>query len=265
MKRGRQSFVDLLRVFQDFIVSQGLPIGLIVRRYNFVMDVRKLNVLHLAVVSLVSIVVGLILRQIYKGDWFEFAAFVTGVVGVYLVAVEHIFNWPVGLVNVTIYGYVFFTSRLYADMSLQVFFFVLGVMGWLMWAKGGENQSELKITSIPLAWWLGVGISLAVGTAIYYPIIKHFNGAAPFLDSLLTVGSIIDQLLLNAKKIENWILWIAVDIVYIPLYISRSLYSTAVLYALLLGLAVAGFIGWNKSLRSLAASRDPLSNYPRKS
>ena len=201
----------------------------------------------MAICILLSIGTGLLLRGKYHGDWFEFAGFVTGVVGVYLVAVEHIINWPVGLLNVSIYGYVFFSSRLFADMSLQVFFFALGVQGWWMWARGGQNKTELKITRIPMSWWLGVAASLAVGTAIYYPVIKHFNCAAPFLDSLLTVASIIAQLLLNAKKLENWIIWIVVDIVYIPLYISRNLQSTAVLYAILLAIAISGLIGWLKT------------------
>ena len=102
-----------------------------------------------------------------------------------------------------------------------------------------------------MSWWLGIAASLAVGTAIYYPIIKHFNGAAPFLDSLLTVASIIAQLLLNAKKLENWIIWIVVDIVYIPLYISRHLESTAVLYAILLAIAISGLVGWLKTYRTV--------------
>ena len=224
---------------------------------------KKLNLVQLSIVAVLSLVIGLLLKRSYGGDWYEFAGFVTGVVGVYLVAVAHIINWPVGLLNVAIYGYVFFASRLYADMSLQVFFFALGVQGWYMWARGGDNKSELTITKIPPIWWVAIGVALVLGTAIYYPIIKHFNGAAPFLDSMLTVTSILAQLLLNAKKIENWILWIAVDIVYIPLYISRNLYSTAVLYLLLLCLAIGGLFGWLKSLREPQIATDPLRNYPR--
>ena len=239
---------------------------------------RKLNLPILAVVSFAAIAIGLWLHYQYKGDWWEFAGFVTGVVGVYLVAVEHIINWPVGLANVSIYGWVFFQARLFADMSLQVFFFALGVMGWIQWAKGGKKKdlfdanvadspyprelpqdrtpasTELKISRIPIIGWGYIAIAMVVGTAIYVPIITHFNGAAPFVDSVLTVASIIAQLLLNAKKLENWILWIIVDIVYIPLYISRHLEATAVLYFLLLVLATSGLIGWLKTYRTLAVA-----------
>lgn len=213
---------------------------------------RKLETSHLAAVSVLSVAIGLFLKYKFGGDWFEFAGFVTGVVGVYLVAVEHIINWPVGLVNVLIYGYVFFVSRLYADMTLQVFFFALGVHGWYQWARGGESQSELKVTRIRTNEWFIVARVWLIGTAIYYPVIRHFNGAAPFVDSSLTVASILAQILLNRKKLENWMIWITVDIIYIPLYISRGLYSTAVLYALLLALAIGGLIGWMKTYRTSA-------------
>lgn len=211
---------------------------------------RKLHPVHLTLVTLLSIGAGLALKAKYGGDWFEFAGFVTGVVGVYLVAVEHIVNWPVGLANVAIYAWVFFTSRLYADMTLQFFFFALGVHGWWSWARGSEENTALKISRIPKIGWLWIALILAVGTAIYTPIITHFKGAAPLVDSLLTVASIVAQVLLNRKKIENWILWIAVDAVYIPLYVSRNLVATAVLYGLLLILAVSGLLNWMRLSRN---------------
>jgi nicotinamide mononucleotide transporter len=214
------------------------------------MTEKKLNVIHLAIVIFFSVIVGLVLKDKFKGDWFEFAGFVTGVVGVYLVSVAHILNWPVGLANVALTAYVCFVGRLYADVSLQFFFFALGVQGWFMWARGGENKTELAISRIPKSWWVSICVAIAVGTAIYYPIIKHFNGAAPFIDSVLTVTSIAAQLLLNAKKVENWILWIVVDIVYIPLFQSRGLTSFAVLFAIFLVIAISGLIRWNKTFKA---------------
>lgn len=204
---------------------------------------------HLAAVTVVTTVIGLMLQHRFHTDNWELAGFITGVVGVYLVAVEHIINWPVGLANVAIYGWVFYNSRLFADMSLQFFFFALGIQGWIQWARGGLDKRELqisRITGTQALMFLGAQV---VGTAIYYPIIRHFNGAAPFIDSSLTVASIIAQLLLNFKKLENWIVWIVVDVIYIPLYISRGLQATAVLYVLLLSLAISGLIGWSKTYR----------------
>ncbi|MEI7577449.1 MAG: nicotinamide riboside transporter PnuC [Armatimonadota bacterium] len=198
-------------------------------------------------IAAIACIIGLIIKSKFGGDWYEFVGFVTGIVGVYLVAIEHIANWPIGLANVSVYGYVFFDSRLYADMSLQVFFFALGVMGWITWLKGGENRTELRISCISRTHWLFVALAWTIGTAIYYPIIRHYNGAAPFIDSSLTVASMLAQLLLNFKKLENWILWITVDIVFIPLYFSRGLYSTAILYSIFLLIAIHGLLSWRQS------------------
>lgn len=216
---------------------------------------KKLNILHLALITLASVIAGLFLKSKFGGDWYEFAGFVTGIVGVYLVAVEHIINWPVGLLNVSIYAWVFFMSRLYADMTLQIFFFVLGVLGWIQWARGGTQGAQLTISRIKPMQWLYLGGCWAVGTAIYVPIITHFNGAAPFIDSSLTVASIVAQLMTNAKKLENWIVWIVVDATYIPLYISRQLVATAVLYGIFLALAISGLIGWYRTHRALLIAK----------
>jgi nicotinamide mononucleotide transporter len=214
---------------------------------------RKLNLPVLLLVSVAAVLVGLFSRWRFGGDWFEFASFVTGVVAVYLVAEEHIINWPIGLINVSIYAYVFFQSRLYADMSLQFFFFALGVHGWYQWLRGGTQNTALTISRLNSKQWLWVAVVWVVGVAIYYPIIHHFNGAAPFIDSSLAVASIIAQVLLNRKKLENWILWIIVDIVYIPLYISRGLYLTAVLCGLLLSIAIAGLVSWKRTFDASTA------------
>ncbi len=205
-------------------------------------------------VTAVTVLVGFILKTQFGTDWLELAGFTTGVVSVYLVAVEHIINWPVGLVNVTIYGWIFYKTPLYADMSLQIFFFVLSVIGWYQWAHGGDQKTELPISRIEIAHWGWIALALIVGTAIYTPIITHFKGSVPFIDSVLTVGSIIAQVLLNQKKLENWIIWIALDICYIPLYISKHYIATAILYAIFLALAASGLVAWTKTYRSIAKS-----------
>jgi len=210
---------------------------------------KKLNILRLAMVVTAAMGLGIALKIAFKGDWFEFAGFVTGIVGVYLVSIENIWNWPVGLTNVSIYAWVFFASKLYADMSLQFFFFALGVYGWYHWLRGGLGATELKISRIPEIWWVYIVCIWASGAAVYIPIIRYLGGAAPVIDSILTVGSILAQLLLNAKKIENWILWIVVDVVYIYLFIDRNLKSTAVLYFIMLLLAISGLITWIKTYR----------------
>lgn len=213
---------------------------------------RALVIPQLLLVIGISLAVALGCRYFFRSDWFEVAGFVTGVVAVYLVAKEHIWNWPVGLMNVSLYAYVFFGARLYADMSLQFLFFTLGVIGWYVWLRGGTNQSQLQVSRLSGRHWGVVLASIAGGTAIYVPVITYSRGASPLWDSLLTVISIAAQVLLNLKKLENWVLWMVVDIAFIPLYLSRKLYPTAILYAIFLGLAIYGFLSWRKSLAEQA-------------
>lgn len=184
------------------------------------------------------------MRHFFSTDWWEFAGVVTGVIGVYLVTVEHIWNWSVGIINVLLYAYVFWGARLFADMSLQFFFLALQIHGWYQWAYGAENVDELPITRLSLRTWLWLTPACLGLYAIYVPIVSHFKGAQPWVDSALTVLSIAAQFMTNFKKIECWAFWILIDLIFIPLYISRGLHSTAVLYGLFLVLAVAGWMNW---------------------
>ncbi len=231
------------------------------------MQKGKLQYSHLAIAILFSIIVSLYCHAKLGSDWWEVSGFITGILAVYLTAKEHMSNWPIGIVNVLLYAYVFYASRLFADMTLQFFFFALSIHGWYSWAKGGTQKDTLKISRLqPVALAVCIG-ALIVGTAIYVPIITHFKGASPFLDSLLTVASIIAQILLNRKVLENWILWIVIDVLYIPLYYSRGLYPTTILYVIFLGLAIGGLVQWLKNHReNLIPTFDvnqDLSNYPR--
>jgi len=228
---------------------------------------KRLNYFELVGITIAAIVVASFCRWKYNSDWFEVSGFITGVIAVYLTAKEHITSWPVGIVNVLIYAYVFYVAKLYADTTLQFMFLGLSIHGWLSWARGGEQSTELKISRLKPIHWGYVLAILAVGTAVYKPIIEHFKGASPFWDSLLMVASVTAQVLLNRKILETWVLWILIDIAYIPLYLSRQLYPTTILYVIFLALAIGGLVQWIKNYQKLGdhvleVSPD-LSNYPR--
>lgn len=197
-----------------------------------------------------SLLIALFCRYRFGSDWFEVAGFVTGIVAVYLVTEEHVANWPIGILNVLLYAYVFWQARLYADMSLQFFFFALSVHGWYSWVRGGSGHSELRVSRLIATHWALVLGVVAIGTALYKPVIEHYKGAQPFWDTLLTMVSVVAQVLLNRKVVENWILWIVADLCYIPLYLSRNLYPTAILYGVFLVLAVRGLVEWNRTWRA---------------
>jgi len=180
--------------------------------------------------------------------------FVTGGICVWLVVREHLWNWPIGLANNVFFFILFLRGRLFADMSLQVVYFGLGVYGWLNWLFGGENRTVLKISRTTRTEWLALFGAIPVCTWVLREILIAVNGAAPFWDSLTTVLSLAAQYLLCRKRFENWFFWIAADIIYVPLYLSRHLPLTAVLYAVFLAMCLIGVREWSRSLRKGATS-----------
>ena len=183
----------------------------------------------------------------------ELLAALTGALAVWLSTREHVWSWPVALVNVGLYTVVFYEAKLYADMGLQVVYFALSLYGWYEWLYGGADRSTLHVSRVGarLAAWLaiiGVAFALLLGTILR----RYTDAALPGLDSALTSGSLVAQFMMTRKLIEHWMIWIAVDVVYVGMFIFKALHVTAVLYAAFLGLAVLGHIRWR---RSLAESR----------
>ncbi len=177
----------------------------------------------------------------------EAIAFITGAACVWLTVEENIWNWPIGIANSAFFLVLFLEKRLFADGSLQLIYIILGVLGWYLWLRGGKDKTELKIerTSAPHALVLmALGIGATWGMAIY---LRSINDAAPFLDALTTVLSLVAQYMLTRKHLENWLVWMTADIIYIYLYASRTLYLTAVLYAIFFGMCVAGLLRWKRT------------------
>jgi nicotinamide mononucleotide transporter len=180
--------------------------------------------------------------------------FATGGICVWLVVREHLWNWPIGLANNCVFFVLFMQSRLYADMGLQVVYFALGLYGWLNWLYGGARRTYLKVTRTTRSEWLALVAFVPLGTWGLREILLIANGAAPFWDALTTILSLAAQYLLCRKRVENWFLWIATDIIYVPLYFSRSLPLTGMLYAVFLVMCLCGLRAWRKTL---AASESP--------
>ena len=133
-------------------------------------------------------------------------------------------------------------------MSLQIVYLGLGVYGWLNWLFGGEKRTVLKISKTTRVEWLMMAALIPLGTWGFREILLVVNGAAPFWDSLTTVLSLAAQYLLCRKRFENWFLWIAADVIYVPLYLSRHLPLTAVLYTVFLAMCLIGVREWNRSI-----------------
>ena len=195
----------------------------------------------------------LVLLLSYRAWWpigvAEAWGFVTGGVCVWLIVREHVWNWPVGLANNIFFFVLFLQGRLFADMSLQIVYFGLGIYGWLNWILGGENRTALQISRTTRTEWVALTTAIPLATWVLREILLAVNGAAPLWDSLTTVLSLAAQYLLCRKRFENWFFWIAADVIYVPLYLSRHLPLTAALYAVFLAMCLVGVREWKQSMR----------------
>lgn len=180
--------------------------------------------------------------------WTEALGFITGAASVWLAVRQNVWNWPVGIANNVFFIILFAQSRLYADMSLQVFYIVISAWGIYEWMRGGAAHTGVPVTRIPrreIPLLFLILCMTATAVALY---LSHVNDASPVLDAFTTIASLIAQFLLARKVLENWYVWIAVDVASIGLYASRSLYLTAVLYAIFLVMCVIGVRAWRRSL-----------------
>ncbi|MDQ1155811.1 nicotinamide mononucleotide transporter [Sphingomonas sp. SORGH_AS 950] len=177
--------------------------------------------------------------------WLESIAFVLGVANVTLVVRRSLWNYPVALVMVSLYALLFWRERLYSDAALQLFFFVLNLYGWIVWRRSVAQAGEVRVDTLPLRarglWLAGIAIaSLGWGAAM-----AHWTDAAmPFWDASNAVASVAAQILLARRRLENWILWIVVDLSSIALYAVKGLTLTAILYVIFLGLSLWGYREW---------------------
>jgi nicotinamide mononucleotide transporter len=151
-------------------------------------------------------------------------------------------------VNVGLYSVVFFQARLYADMGLQVVYFALSAYGWYEWKFGGANRTALRVSRASPRLWIVLTVVNCLAWLALGAFLSRTDAVLPWLDSLLSTTSLCAQLLMTRKVLENWAVWIALDVVYVPTFISRGLYATAGLYAIFLILAVFGWRAWKRSL-----------------
>ncbi len=179
----------------------------------------------------------------------ELVAVVVTLAAVYLTTRQNIWCWPLGMVSVTLYALVFRQAKLYADMGLQGLFFALAVYGWWAWLHGNEDHGELEVSrassraKVVLAA-MGVLAGITLGQTLH----RFTDASLPFMDSTLTSFSIIAQWMQTRKLLEAWLVWLAVDVFYVGMFLYKGLYPTAGLYAVFLYLAVLGFVEWRRSM-----------------
>ena len=184
----------------------------------------------------------------------EYAAAALGIVNVALVVRRTIWNYPFGIAMVSLYFFVFFEARLYSDALLQIFFLVVQVYGWRNWlqAKAATGDIPVRLLTMRerLAW---IAAIVAASSCWGLAMDRVTDAAAPVVDAFVAGMSIGAQILMARRYLENWMLWILVDIVAIGLYWSRDLQLTAGLYFIFLLLSIAGLRQWAAHRREQAA------------
>ena len=179
----------------------------------------------------------------------EVLGFVTGGVNVWLVVRQNIWNWPVGIANVIFLGLIFLDGGLYADAGLQIVYVVLQAWGWWEWLYGGRGRTRLEVRRTSRAELTAISLAgLAATVLLTWVLGTWTDSTVPVWDALTTALSLAATYGQSRKLLESWWLWIAADLIYIPLYIAKGLNLTAVLYAVFLVLCVIGLRRWRSDL-----------------
>jgi nicotinamide mononucleotide transporter len=174
-----------------------------------------------------------------------------GIVSVFLSVRENIWSWPTALVNVSLFFVLFYQAGLYSDMGLQVVYFGLSLYGWYEWRYGGRNRTALRVTRTTRRTSLVIAAIAIVTWTVLGRLTTRLPGASlPYLDAATTTASLSAQWMMTRKLLENWTLWMIVDVVYVGMFVYKGLYLTAINYAVYFVLAFMGYRAWSRSLKA---------------
>lgn len=176
----------------------------------------------------------------------EITGVITGLLCVYLAAKNIIWNWPFAIISVTIYIFIFFNSHLFADMGLQVYFLATNIYGWYFWSKKPASAEKAPVMRIKKTEVILSVIAVIIFTFLLGSVLKYTTASYPYIDSFCAACSLVAQVFLARKVLENWLIWVFVDIIYVGVYLFKGLHLTAIMYAIYVGIALLGYIDWKK-------------------
>lgn len=180
----------------------------------------------------------------------EWAAAGLGLINIALLIFRNVWNFAFGIASVALACFVFWERKLYAESGLQVFFVLAQVWGWWLWLRIGGDDHPVPVRRLDWpsrAVWLTVTASLSLNLA--WAMDRYTDAVAPYIDGPLAMFSISAQFLLAFRRIENWLLWIAIDIVSVLLFIDREIYALAALYGAMLVMCLFGLKEWIEASR----------------
>ena len=208
-------------------------------------------------------------------SYLEFFGTIAGAVAVWLQAKGRVWYWPIGIVNIVFFFFLFYQVQLYPDMLLQVFYFITNLIGWWRWTHPKkfeeDRRHELRVSYMDrklffLIFLIGIVGTFLSGTLAeniheIFPAIFPMPSAFPYLDSFITVMSVVTTFLVINKKIEAWIFWIAIDVIATYVYFAKGIKFVGFQYAVFCFLAAFGLWNWIREYRSYGATT-PRSTSP---
>jgi len=188
-----------------------------------------------------------------SGNYIELLGAILGIVYIFFSIRQSILTWPVGLLTSVLYVWVFFFSKLYADMGLQLYYVFISIYGWYEWLRGNRSDAGEKLEISRLS--VKLGIVLLVVNALLFLIIwfilkNYTDSPVPMADGLATSLSIVATWMLARKILEQWLVWIFVDAFSVGLFWYKDLMPTVILFVVYTIMAVAGFVEWKKEYLS---------------
>ncbi len=188
--------------------------------------------------------------------WLEFIAVVTGIASVVFSRKENILVFPIGIISTAIYIYLYLTHGLYADATVNLYYTVMSIVGWMMWARKADGSNTLQITRSNGKDWQQSIVFFASCWIVLFLVLKNFtDSTVPQADSFTSAAAFTGMWLMNKKKLENWLWWIITDLVSIPLNFYKHLVFTSFQYTVFLILATMGYITWRKKITAQNAAR----------
>lgn len=191
-----------------------------------------------------------IITGVIQTSFLEWIAVTTGILSVWYSMKENIWVYPTGIISVLIYVYITFQYKLYADMGVNVYYFIVSVYGWYYWTHADDSRDQVPVTINDLKENL-ISILLLGGsfTLLYFLLKNITDSDVPFWDALTTCFAIVGMWLMARKKVESWIAWIITDLLSIPLYYYKGLVLTSFQFLFFTALAFAGLFAWWRSYK----------------
>lgn len=190
------------------------------------------------------------LENLYATTWPEGVAVFFGLLSVWYARKAHILVYPTGIVSVLIYVYICYFAGLYADMGINAFYFWMSVYGWYFWTRK-DSAKKLPQVAAAKTWenLASIAAALVLFLILRFLLSNYTDSTVPVWDSLTTAIFIVGMWMMARKKIENWLWWIAGDLISIPLYFYKDLVLTSFQFTVFLVIAVMGYIEWRKMIR----------------